>query len=71
MGKFLVEEGVNANEILPEGIVEKMMGQLGVTSYLNSDSCGLEYKSGKDGWIKGIYNLFLNICSSNKHAAKC
>ncbi|CAG2204549.1 unnamed protein product [Mytilus edulis] len=55
LGKFLAEEGLNAYEILPIGIVEKMMGLLGVTSYLNSDSCGLEYESDKDGWIKGCF----------------
>ncbi|XP_071145134.1 uncharacterized protein [Mytilus edulis] len=53
--KFLVEEGVNANDILPDVIAGKMMEQLGLLSYLNSDSCGLEYESGKDGWIKGCF----------------
>lgn len=50
---FLTDEGLNMNDLLPEDIVQKLMGQLGLSSYLNSDSCSLEYEPNNDGWIKG------------------
>ncbi|VDI43606.1 Hypothetical predicted protein [Mytilus galloprovincialis] len=55
LDKFLAGEGLNANEVLPKDIADKMMEQLGVTSYLNKDYCSFEYESDKDGWIKGCF----------------
>lgn len=59
--RFLNEEGLKTNEILPEDIAGKMMQQLGLVSYLNNDSCSFEYESDKNGWIKGIYHLCFDI----------
>ncbi|VDH92137.1 Hypothetical predicted protein [Mytilus galloprovincialis] len=53
--RFLNEEGLKTNEILPEDIAGKMMQQLGLVSYLNNDSCSFEYESDKNGWIKGCF----------------
>ncbi|XP_063420822.1 uncharacterized protein LOC134706043 [Mytilus trossulus] len=55
LNNFLTDEGLNMNGLLPEDIVQKLMGQLGLSSYLNSDSCSLEYEPNKDGWIKACF----------------
>ncbi|XP_052083602.1 uncharacterized protein LOC127720902 [Mytilus californianus] len=52
---FMAEEGFDINDILPEDIIRKIIEQLGLSSYLNSDSCSLEYEPDKDGWIKGCF----------------
>ncbi|VDI03913.1 Hypothetical predicted protein, partial [Mytilus galloprovincialis] len=52
---FLGDKGFNINDILSEDIIRQILEQLGLSSYLNSDSCSLEYEPDKDGWTKGCF----------------
>ena len=50
----MAEGGFDINDILPKDIIRQILEQLGLSSYLNSDSCSLEYGPDEGGWTKGI-----------------